>query len=55
VRIAIELSERFAISYWDAAIIAAADSLGAKVVHSQDLIMASAMDGYGSFRDRVTS
>jgi predicted nucleic acid-binding protein len=37
VRIAIEKSERFAISYWDAAILAAAESLGAQTVYSEDL------------------
>jgi predicted nucleic acid-binding protein len=37
VRIAIEKSERFAISYWDAAILAAAEALGAKTVYSEDL------------------
>jgi predicted nucleic acid-binding protein len=37
VRIAVENSERFAISYWDAAIIAAAEALGAGTVYSEDL------------------
>jgi predicted nucleic acid-binding protein len=37
VRIAIEKSERFAISYWDAAILAAAEALGAATVYSEDL------------------
>jgi predicted nucleic acid-binding protein len=37
VRIAIERSERYAISYWDAAILAAAEALGAPVVYSEDL------------------
>ena len=37
VRIAIERSERFAISYWDAAILAAAEALGAPTVYSEDL------------------
>ena len=37
VRIAIEQSERFAISYWDAAILAAAEALGARTVYSEDL------------------
>ena len=37
VRIAIELSERYAISYGDAAILAAADALGAHTVYSEDL------------------
>jgi predicted nucleic acid-binding protein len=37
VRIAIERSERFVISYWDAAILAAAEALGADTVYSEDL------------------
>lgn len=37
VRIAIEQSERYRISYWDAAILAAADALGAHTVYSEDL------------------
>jgi predicted nucleic acid-binding protein len=37
VRIAIERSARFAISYWDAAILAAAEALGAHTVYSEDL------------------
>jgi predicted nucleic acid-binding protein len=37
VRIAIELSKRYAISYWDAAILAAAEALGAKTLYSEDL------------------
>lgn len=37
VQIGIELSQRFGISYWDAAILAAADSLGATMVYSEDL------------------
>ena len=47
VRIAIEQSARFGISYWDAAILAAAEALGAGIVYSEDL-----NDGqqYGSVR-----
>ena len=37
VRIAIEQSERYSISYWDAAILAAAEALGARAVYSEDL------------------
>ncbi len=37
VRIAIERSERYAISYWDGAILAAAESLGTHTVYSEDL------------------
>jgi predicted nucleic acid-binding protein len=37
VRVAIEKSERHGISYWDAAILAAAEALGAYTVYSEDL------------------
>jgi predicted nucleic acid-binding protein len=37
VRSAIWLSERYRIAYWDAAILAAAERLGADVVYSEDL------------------
>lgn len=37
VRIAIERSERYMISYWDAAVLAAAEALGAHTVYSEDL------------------
>jgi predicted nucleic acid-binding protein len=37
VQIAIEVSQRYTISYWDAAILAAAESLGARTVYSEDL------------------
>ena len=37
VRIAIEKSERFAISYWDATILVAAEALGTDTVYSEDL------------------
>ncbi|HXB71690.1 MAG TPA: PIN domain-containing protein [Candidatus Acidoferrales bacterium] len=37
VRIAIERSARYKISYWDAAILAAAESLGTETVYSEDL------------------
>lgn len=37
VKVAIELSERYRISYWDAAIITAAELAGAKIVYSEDL------------------
>jgi predicted nucleic acid-binding protein len=47
VRIAIEQSERFAISYWDAAILAAAEALGTDTVYSEDL---SHGQRYGSVR-----
>ncbi len=37
VRIAIERCARYRISYWDAAILAAAEALGAHTVYSEDL------------------
>lgn len=36
VRIAIEVSDRYNVSYWDAAILAAAESLGARTLYSED-------------------
>jgi predicted nucleic acid-binding protein len=47
VRVAIEKSERFGISYWDAAILAAAEALGAGTVYSEDL---NAGQRYGRMR-----
>lgn len=35
--IAIEISERYRISYWDGAVVAAAESLNAKTLYSEDL------------------
>jgi len=37
VQIAVGISERFTISYWDAAILAAAEALGSRIVYSEDL------------------
>ena len=37
VKIAIEISERYRISYWDGAIIAATEALGADTLYSEDL------------------
>lgn len=37
VKIAIELSERHQISYWDGAVIGAAEALGAAILFSEDL------------------
>jgi predicted nucleic acid-binding protein len=37
VRIAIANAQRFRISYWDAAIVAAAEALGAHTIYSEDL------------------
>jgi len=36
VQIAIEISQRYRLAYWDAAILAAASSLGAETVYSED-------------------
>lgn len=47
VRIAIEASERYRISYWDAAILASAEALGATTVYSEDL---NSGQRYGSVR-----
>ena len=44
VRIAIEKSARYRISYWDAAILAAAESLGCATVLSEDLNHRQAYD-----------
>jgi predicted nucleic acid-binding protein len=37
IKIAIEISQRYRISYWDGAILAAAERLGAEVVYTEDL------------------
>ena len=37
VKIAIEISQRFQISYWDGAIIAATEALGARTLYTEDL------------------
>jgi len=37
IRIAIELSCRYRINYWDGAILAAAERLGAPIVYTEDL------------------
>ena len=37
IKIAAEISERYQIAYWDAAIIAAAEALGAETLYSEDL------------------
>lgn len=49
IKIAAECSERFQISYWDSAIVAAAEALGAETLYSEGL-----SDGqrYGSVRVR---
>jgi predicted nucleic acid-binding protein len=47
VKIAIETSVRYRLSYWDGAIIAAAEILGAKTLYSEDLNHGQA---YGAVR-----
>lgn len=47
VRAGIENAQRYQISYWDGAIIAAAERLGARVLYSEDLNDGQA---YGSVR-----
>ena len=37
VKIAVELSQRFQVSYWDGAINAAAEELGAEILYTEDL------------------
>ena len=37
VKIAAEVSERFQLSYWDGAIVAAAQELGAETLYTEDL------------------
>jgi predicted nucleic acid-binding protein len=37
VKIAVEISQRYKIDYWDAAIIAAAEQLGSPILYSEDL------------------
>jgi predicted nucleic acid-binding protein len=37
IKTAIELSWRYRISYWDGAILAAAERLGAEIVYTEDL------------------
>lgn len=37
VRVGIELSQRFQISYWDGAVIGAAEALGAATLYTEDL------------------
>lgn len=47
VRAGIDLSRRYRLSYWDGAIIAAAERLGARVLYSEDM---SHGQIYGSVR-----
>lgn len=45
VHLAIRIQERYQLSYWDAAILAAAKELAATVVYSEDLNDGQAYDG----------
>ena len=45
VKTAIEIRERYQISYWDAAVVAAAEAVGAAILYSEDL---SDAQRYGS-------
>jgi predicted nucleic acid-binding protein len=45
VKIAIELSERYKISYWDGAIVGAALRAGAGILYSEDLNAGQGYDG----------
>lgn len=47
VIVAVEISERYRISYWDGAIVAAAESLEAPILYSEDL---NHQQVYGSVR-----
>ena len=46
-RVAAEISDRFGISYWDAAILAAAGAAGCEAVYSEDM---SDQQDYGGVR-----
>jgi predicted nucleic acid-binding protein len=47
IKVAILLSAHYKISYWDAAIVAAAEALGATTLYSEDL---NHGQSYGSVR-----
>ncbi len=47
VKIAVETSERYQIPYWDAAVIAATEALGAETLYTEDLSHGTL---YGSVR-----
>ena len=42
---AVDIKQRYQISYWDAAIVAAAKQLGARVIFTEDLANAQQYDG----------
>lgn len=45
VRTAMDYHQRFVVSYWDAAILAAAKALGCETVYSEDLNHGQVYDG----------
>ena len=47
IKIGVEISQRYQISYWDGAVIAAAEALGAETLFTEDL---SHDQNYGSVR-----
>lgn len=47
IKIGVEISQRYQISYWDGAVIAAAEALGAETLFTEDL---SHNQKYGSVR-----
>ena len=56
VRRALQLRERYQVSYWDAAIIAAADELGCQIIYSEDISHGQDYDGVrvvNPFRDSL--
>jgi predicted nucleic acid-binding protein len=56
VRVAIAQSERYSISYWDAAILSAAQALGSDTVYSEDLNDGQVYSGVrvvNPFRSRI--
>ncbi len=58
VRIAISLHQRFDVSYWDAAIVAAAAQLGCQTLYSEDLNHGQDYDGVrviDPFRESIVS
>ena len=44
-RTAVEIADRYGVSYWDAAIVAAARILGCDAVYSEDLNDGQSYDG----------
>ncbi|MCY3636018.1 MAG: PIN domain-containing protein [bacterium] len=44
-RQAVSISQRFGLSYWDSAILAAADAMGCEIVYSEDMSSEQDYDG----------